>query len=278
MISEVLMILQPRVIPEAIESLNNLNIEKVWFRGYTEKELEVHLNRFIQETDYDVYWIIADDVLVDERPLQILRPLLNDSDVVTGYCRLYQESDLVNISTRKIKSGHIKGHPSLGGMFNYRKRAEKHGIVDEQFRGVLIDDDFIPAWVNYGGHDEDKGGFMRIQEVEETEGAFRTYFAGWSFTGMRREVWLRHPFQVDYTGSCSDAQFAFRYVHNDDGIILTHKDAYFHHLKEKDATLKRDWIVGVDEPIIHFGKGATSLSEVPSESVWFKGLGDLDDE
>ena len=59
------MILQPRAIPEAIESLNRLDIDKVWFRGYTEKELEVHLNDLIEYTEYEYYWIIADDVIVE---------------------------------------------------------------------------------------------------------------------------------------------------------------------------------------------------------------------
>lgn len=43
-VKEILMILQPRAISEAIEILNKLDIEKVWFRGFTEVELEVHLN------------------------------------------------------------------------------------------------------------------------------------------------------------------------------------------------------------------------------------------
>jgi len=34
--NEILMILQPRAIPEAIKSLNNLKIDKVWFRAFDE--------------------------------------------------------------------------------------------------------------------------------------------------------------------------------------------------------------------------------------------------
>ena len=86
------MVLQPRAIPEAIESLNTLDIEKVWFRGYTEMELETVLNDFIKDTDYDYYWIIADDVVVDNKPLEVLRPKLYDGEVVTGYCKLLTAS------------------------------------------------------------------------------------------------------------------------------------------------------------------------------------------
>ena len=62
--SEILMILQPRAIPEAIDSLNKLDIEKVWFRGYDEYHVVQRVNHFIQTTNYDYYWIIADDVVV----------------------------------------------------------------------------------------------------------------------------------------------------------------------------------------------------------------------
>ena len=94
---EILMILQPRAIPEAIDSLNKLDIEKVWFRGYTEMELETVLNDFIKNTDYDYYWIISDDVVVDNKPLEVLRSKLYEGEVVTGYCKLHQASELVNI-------------------------------------------------------------------------------------------------------------------------------------------------------------------------------------
>ena len=46
---EILMILQPRAIPEAVESLNKLDIDKVWFRAFTEMEFGVCFERFHQE-------------------------------------------------------------------------------------------------------------------------------------------------------------------------------------------------------------------------------------
>ena len=284
MSSEILMILQARAIPEAIESLNSLEIEKVWFRGYTEVELETHLNRFIEQTDYDVYWIIADDVVVSEKPLEVLRPLLSESDVVSGYCRLFESTDRVNLSLSPIRAGHIKSHAGLGGMFRHYKKMEEmqktHEFVggfSSPYVGISMDDDDVSAWVNLGTFEEDMGGFMTIQEVERFDKPFRSYFAGWSFTGMKREVWLNYPFQTGIHGSATDAQFAFRYVHKDDGVILTHRDAHHIHLKAEDTTHVQNWIVGVDEPIIHFGEGVSEVSKIPETSVWFKGRGD-DDE
>ena len=75
---EVLMILNPRAIPEAIESLNTLDIEKVWFRAFDEPSVCEAMNKFVADTDYDYYWIIADDVIVNNRPLEVLRPLIQE--------------------------------------------------------------------------------------------------------------------------------------------------------------------------------------------------------
>ena len=49
----VLMIMQPRHIDEAINSLKeNIDIPKVWFRAYTEPQVMAQMNKFIKETNF----------------------------------------------------------------------------------------------------------------------------------------------------------------------------------------------------------------------------------
>ena len=46
----VLMIMQPRHIDEAINSLKeNIDIPKVWFRAYTEPQVMAQMNKFIKD-------------------------------------------------------------------------------------------------------------------------------------------------------------------------------------------------------------------------------------
>jgi hypothetical protein len=278
---EILMILQPRAIPEAIESLNTLDIEKVWFRGYTEMELEIVLNDFINDTDYDYYWIIADDVVVDNKPLEVLRPKLYEGEVVTGYCKLYQTSNYVNLSLKKLpflKSPldiqHIMQQMKYVGLENMivEESYAKHKSFYERL-GVNIHYDFWKYRVQ-GLHIIPQ--YLISQEEVDGMGDeyFETFFAGWSFTGMAREIWLKYPFQCSWNGNGTDAQFALRFFEEEiDGKIYTHKDSHFIHLKKEPSDgpfLKRNWLVGEEEPMVHFGDGKLLRDEIESEHIYQK--------
>jgi len=276
---EILMILQPRAIPEAIESLNKLDIEKVWFRGYTEMELETVLNDFIKDTDYDYYWIIADDVIVDNKPLEVLRPKLYEGEVVTGYCNLYQESDFVNLSFSKI--------PYL-----IPEQEVYHSYQAIKYGGVIIDDEdgvedvYVDFYSRLSEHRDYDFWKYRLQELhlfppylisqEQVDSMgdnyFPTYFAGWSFTGMSKDIWLKYPYQCSWKGIGTDAQFAMRFFEGEgDSKIYTHKDSWFLHLKEKISEkgfLKRNWLVGEEEPVVHFGNGKFLREEIDAENIY----------
>ena len=104
---------------------------------------------------------------------------------------------------------------------------------------------------------------------------FETYFAGWSFTGMKKEVWLKYPFQCSWNGNGTDAQFAIRYFEaNDTNNIYSHKESYFLHLKEEETDdnqyLNRNWLVGEEEPLVHFGEGKLLREEIETEQIYQK--------
>ena len=61
----VLMIMQPRQINEAINSLKeNIDIPKVWFKAYTERQVVVRMNQYIKETNFSHYIVMSDDGVV----------------------------------------------------------------------------------------------------------------------------------------------------------------------------------------------------------------------
>ena len=110
--------------------------------------------------------------------------------------------------------------------------------------------------------------FLTKEEIlSQTNDYFITTFTGWSFTGMPKEVWLKYPFRTAFSGSHSDAQFSIKY----DDKIWTHKEAEHIHLKQDlNESFKQDWIVGVENPIIHFGNGMVNRNEIESECIWWE--------
>ena len=63
----VLMIMQPRQIDESINSLKeNIDIPKVWFKAYTERQVVVRMNQYIKETNFSHYIVMSDDGVVSK--------------------------------------------------------------------------------------------------------------------------------------------------------------------------------------------------------------------
>jgi len=84
------MIMNPRRIPECMLSLENIDRPKVWLKNYSERELEQIIPRVIEESDFDYYVAVSDDVVAwtgayDSvcRALEVEKFL-----VATGYCNL----------------------------------------------------------------------------------------------------------------------------------------------------------------------------------------------
>ena len=64
----VLMIMQPRHIDEAINSLKeNIDFPKVWFRAYTEPQVQAQMNKFVKKTKFSLYIVMGDDGVVSKK-------------------------------------------------------------------------------------------------------------------------------------------------------------------------------------------------------------------
>ncbi len=85
LVLDCLMIFHVREIPECLESYKKLPLDRVYFTGFTEKELEKPVNRFIRENGYDHYWFISDDAIATRDAFDKIQRGLDGRDVVTGY-------------------------------------------------------------------------------------------------------------------------------------------------------------------------------------------------
>jgi hypothetical protein len=268
--SEVLMILQPRAIPEAIESLNKLDIEKVWFRGFDEYNVVQRINQFIEETNYDYYWIIADDVVVDGKPIELLRPLMYEGHVVTGYCRMAMDTEITNVCAEPLV--YQPYHEwNKWEFFNKLKlhSPKKYAWMDGLPSPPPTSQE--DEWWEYLFFDFNESNFLTIDEISSSsDSVIFSYLTGWGFTGASKEVWLKYPFKVSLTGGQSDVMFSLRYAHRDNQPILTHKEAYFTHLKGSVAeTLIKDWLVGLESPIIYVGDGKRHKMQIDAHNIWW---------
>lgn len=211
MSNEVLLIMQPREIPVAIESYKKLNIPKVWFQAFTERQVVEEINKYVQRTNYDTYYIISDDAIVTDEALSLIRLYANNGfDVVTGWCRLSEQNSLINIVKKPLT----------------------------RLNGVQA----IPA--DYCLYTEEE-----IREIPVP--IFRTWFSGFVFTGIKRELFLKYPLITNAATGCQ-SDFELSYRLQQDGIpIFVVRDASIIHLKKhQDFSLESNWLVGVRPPQI----------------------------
>jgi len=94
-----LVVLNPRRLPECMLSLEQIDAPKVWVRNYTELELECVIPEIIQETKFDYYVVISDDVIASTDAFKAVVSCLEDGyTVATGWCNLDPKSEFVSLT------------------------------------------------------------------------------------------------------------------------------------------------------------------------------------
>jgi hypothetical protein len=97
-----LIIMNPRRIPECISALEALPISKLWIERYTEHQIAGLLPALIDECDYDPIGIISDDSLPTADALSLVLKHYVDGEVVTAYCNVDERSSIVNLSVEPL--------------------------------------------------------------------------------------------------------------------------------------------------------------------------------
>lgn len=208
-----LFVMNPRAIPECLDAIEALDVDRCWLTGMREVDLVPHFASVVESTDYDVYLAVSDDAVPTQEALDAVLDLLEQGwPVATGFCNL-DEGEYANVVnlTRKPLGSHMPG-PDVYVTYT----------LDEV---MAYPTDPVPTW-----------------------------FAGFSLTGMRRELWQRYPFEVlhpETGGSCSDFLLSWR-LQQDDVPIVAPKAGWFRHVKERwnvaDSRPGKRLLVGEVEP------------------------------
>ena len=219
----VLMIMQPRRIDEAINSLKeNIDIPKVWFRAYTEPQVMAQMNNYIKETNFSHYIVMSDDGVVSKEAADTILKYGEkvENDVFTGWMNMHIEPD---------------------GSFS------KISTVAQGTLPTISD-------VSVGPQREEYPGWLTIEWVRHQAGFIQTALANFAMSIAKREMFLNFPLMTWPNGRSSDHHWSFRLQQS--GVrIWTHPDAFIKHLRQGWAPWRHNWLVGNVRPeTIYEGK------------------------
>jgi hypothetical protein len=187
-----LMVMNPRTIPQCMEALEALKIDKVWLKNWTERELVTVIADIVANSDYDTIGLVSDDTIPSQASLDLVLDAFEPTAVYTGYCNLDEGRAEVNLSVAPL----------------------------------LVKD---VATV-------DCYSFPTRQEVDDSEGLYRSYFTGFAFTFMSREMWLKYPFDcIGDPGYQSDYRLCVR-LQQDEVPIFAPPGAFMTHLRLNEST------------------------------------------
>lgn len=96
MIRPVVAVLNPRNIPECMDSFRALPVDKVWVRRYTEPQLAdlwPHLLEEAARRGYTHLSAISDDTIAPPRAWQAILENIDAAPCVTGWCNLQTHGD-----------------------------------------------------------------------------------------------------------------------------------------------------------------------------------------
>jgi hypothetical protein len=242
-LSSVAMIMHAREIPECITPLKRLNLDKVWFRGFMQVQVEKEIRRFVRSTDYDRYILISDDVVMTQKALDAVLMWQKSFDILTGWCNLSPERWRANVILNPLKDvpyyrmgkriprfagRHVAGLIS-GGIFPF-----KHLYEAVAFRS-----------------------FPACSEIANLPEVFQTYFMGGPLLSMKKEHWLKYGFESpSWGGPAFGADMALSKQITEDGMKMwCVRDAFVYHLHTT-----RNFLVGKVEPVTIHERIAEPLS------------------
>lgn len=188
-----LLIMNPRRIPECLDAIRALKIDKVWLTAMWERELEAPIAKLVEERDdYTHFVIISDDTIPTQDALDLVLAAAEQTDVAAGYCNLDAIRPYVSLCASPFD-------PALGSV---------HEAYD---------------WITR----EDVEGSGPIGSLMEV------FHQGFAFTCMPRAMWQRFPFKVfgeHPRGFASDYVLSLR-LQQADVPIHAVRGAFMPHLK-----------------------------------------------
>lgn len=204
----VLMILSIRDIQSVVDCQNELDCEKVWFKGFKEYELAPYLNKFIAETNFENYFIAPDDLVIKYENFELLKKCLDHQNIVSGWGMYRQNGDYTTI----INPNNLQNFITK---FAYCNITIGSNILDHSYK---------------------------INQIHALPDLIETAFTGWFYTGMKRKVWLEYPYQtLNWPWSSSDLMFSKRILSDKKYKQYAVKQAHVVHLSNLNHKSFYDW-------------------------------------
>lgn len=143
-----LMVMNPRTIPQCMAALEALDIDKVWLKNWTERELVSVIAEVIQSTDHDVIGLLSDDTIPPNSSLQLILDAFEPSAVYTGYCNMDEDRTEVNLSRTPLI---VKPQASIDCYdFPHRDEIDQHeGLYPTFFTGFAMTFMSRDMWLKY---------------------------------------------------------------------------------------------------------------------------------
>jgi hypothetical protein len=187
-----LMVMNPRTIPQCMKAINALDIPKVFLKNWSERQLVDVIADVVESADFDTIGLLSDDTVPPQSSLDLVLDAFEPSAVYTGYCNIDELDGNVNLSSKPLR-------------------------IQEQAGA-------------------DCYTFPTREHVEKGKGLFRSYFTGFAFTFMSRDMWLQYPFDcVGDPGYQSDYRLSVRL--QQDGVpIWAPRGAFMEHLRRGQST------------------------------------------
>jgi GT2 family glycosyltransferase len=167
-----LMIMNPREIPQCMTALEALDIDKVWLKNWTERELVSVIAEVIDSTDHDVIGLLSDDTIPNQGALDLVLDSFEPSAVFTGYCNMDEGSPEVNLSKSPLI---VKEQASLA-CYNFpsQNEVDNHdGLYRSWFTGFAMTFMSKHFWQRYPfdcvgtpGYQSDYRLSVRLQQDE----------------------------------------------------------------------------------------------------------------
>ena len=143
-----LMIMNPRNISQCMTALEALDIDKVWLKNWSERELVSVISEVIESTDHDVIGLVSDDTIPPNSSLRLILDAFEPSAVYTGYCNMDEDREEVNLSRKPL----IVQPVAVADCYDFPTRAEvdsHDGLYRSFFTGFAMTFMSKDMWLKY---------------------------------------------------------------------------------------------------------------------------------
>lgn len=164
-----LLIMNPRAIPECIDALRELRIDKAWMSYYTEAELERVVPHIVASTNYDRFVFISDDATPTQAALDRVLSIHDEHPdaVACGWVNLDSISDRSTYNPQPLDLDQI-GTMDAYNLASIQEARTMSGIQRTYFHGMCLatmNRQLLERYpfATYSGHASDLHQCARLQ-------------------------------------------------------------------------------------------------------------------